>query len=53
MIQNKLIMEKIMKDVMKAQYESPSMIELHVSHEGVLCQSGNEGLTEVPGEWGW
>lgn len=45
-------MEKIMKDVMKTQYESPSTIELNVSHEGVLCQS-NEGLTELPGEWGW
>ncbi len=37
----------------QASYESPVVIELHVSNEGVLCQSGTEGLTESQGDWGW
>lgn len=50
----KQIMEKMFKEEkMSASYESPSVIELQVSNEGVLCQSGTEGLTESEGDWGW
>ena len=35
-----------------ATYESPSLIELYVAVEGVLCEStGTESLDEVLGEW--
>lgn len=50
-------MEKALKnDMMKAQYESPSMVEIQISCEGVLCQSGVDGigtepLEELLGEW--
>lgn len=40
--------------MMKAQYESPSMVEIQISCEGVLCQSGDPGtesLEEILGEW--
>ena len=39
--------------MMKTQYVSPSMVEIKVSCEGVLCQSGvgTESLEELTGQW--
>ena len=34
-----------------AMYESPSLVELQVAAEGVLCQSGTEKLGENEGFW--
>ncbi len=46
-------MKTMFKNEMKAaSYESPSMVELYVAVEGVLCESsGTENLEEVEGSW--
>lgn len=51
---NKLIMEKMIRtDKMSTLYESPSMTEIQLACEGVLCQSGGgtESLDEIDGVW--
>ena len=41
-----------MSEMMPATYESPSLIELTVAVEGILCESsGTESLDEVIGSW--
>ena len=46
-------MEKMFKNDMMQAYVSPSVIELHVASEGILCASngGTESLTVVQGSW--
>ena len=46
-------MKKMFKsEMMSASYESPSLIELNVDVEGILCESsGTESLDEIPGVW--
>lgn len=50
-------MEKMIRtDKMSTLYESPSMTEIQLACEGVLCQSGADGvgtesLDELIGEW--
>lgn len=39
---------------MSTVYESPSVVELKVANEGILCTSeaaGTENLVEVQGSW--
>ena len=46
-------MKKMFKnEKMSASYESPSLVELNVAVEGILCaSSGTEGLEETEGSW--
>jgi hypothetical protein len=39
-------------EMMSASYVSPSLIELNVVVEGILCEStGTESLVEIDGAW--
>ena len=51
-LKTKIMEKKFKMDVMSA-YESPSVVELHVANEGVLCASkgSTESLVEVEGSW--
>ena len=51
-LKTKIMEKKFKMDVMSA-YESPSVVELHVANEGVLCASkgSTERLVEVEGSW--
>lgn len=45
-------MEKMFKNDMMQAYVSPSVIELHVASEGILCASnGTESLKTNDGSW--
>lgn len=46
-------MKTMIKNEMNvASYETPSLVELYVAVEGVLCESsGTETLDEIPGVW--
>lgn len=47
-------MEKMYKNDMMKVYVSPSVVEVEISNEGVLCQSGGGTETlgdDIYGEW--